>query len=207
MKKRIISLFLAMICIVTILVLPVSAEDSHEHVWTEKSSEKTLKECKVCGKGFEYYEDPESGEVVAWTEYVLTEEGKRSQPISHYADSDKVIEWEKDGEVQFYEQTDGTPDMYYVNGKIYYYIPYAYKTSKSTVKKLAQAAKKKVSFSQYAWGEGNWNYVSLMGKDNWFDIKGGAWAAVDAGGTKYVIVQKYATEKSPDKYYAIKAKW
>lgn len=207
MKKRVISLFLAALCIVAALALPVSAEDSHEHVWTEKSSEKTLKVCKVCEKGFEYYKHPESGEVVAWTEYVLTEEGKRSQPISHYADSDKVIEWEKNGEVQFYEQTDGTPDMYYVNGKIYYYIPYAYKSSKSTVKKLAQAAKKKVSFSQYAWGEGNWSYISLMGKDNWFDIKGGAWAAVDAGGTKYVIVQKYATEKAPDKYYAIKTKW
>lgn len=207
MKKRIIGMVLAVICLVTALALPVAAEDSHEHVWTEKSSKKTLKVCEVCGKGFEYYKNPENDEVVAWTEYVLTKEGKRSQPVSHYADSDKVIEWEKDGEVQFYEQTDGTPQMYYVNGKIYYYIPYAYKTSKSTVKKLAQAAKKKVSFSYYAWGENNFSYVSLTGKDTWFDIRGGAWAAVDAGGTKYVIVQKYATEKSPDKYYAIKTKW
>lgn len=207
MKKSIISLFLAMICIVTILVLPVSAEDSHEHVWTEKSSEKTLKECKVCGKGFEYYKDPESGEVVAWTEYVLTEEGKRSQPISHYADSDKVIEWEKNGEVQFHEQEDGTPDMYYVNGKIYYYIPYAYKTSKSTIKKMATAARKKIKFTTYIWSDGNWEDVTLTGNDTWWDIKGNAWPAVDAGGTKYVIAQKYATEKSPEKYYAIKAKW
>lgn len=207
MKKRCISLFLAVVCLVTALVLPVSAEDSHEHVWTEKSSTKTLKVCKICDKGFEYYKNPETKEVVAWTEYVLTKEGKRSQPISHYADSDKVIEWEKDGEVQFYEQTNSAPEMYYVNGKIYYYIPYAYKTSKSTVKKIAQAAKKKISFSQYSWAEGNWEDVSLMGKDGWFDIKGIAWVAVDAGGTKYVIAQKYATEKSPDKYYAIKTTW
>lgn len=207
MKKGMISLLMAAVCLAMVLCIPVGAAESHEHEWTEKSSSKTLKECKICGKGFEYYKDPETKEVIAWTEYVLTKEGKRSQPISHYSDSDKVIEWEKDGEVQFYEQSDGTPDMYYVNGKIYYYIPYAYKTSKSTVKKLAQAAKKKVSFSQYAWGEGNWEYITLMGKDSWWDIKGGAWPAVDAGGTKYVIVQKNATEKSPEKYYAVKAKW
>ena len=207
MKKRIISLLMAVVCLVMALTMTVSAAEAHEHEWTEKSSSKTLKVCKVCKKGFEYYKNPEDGEVIAWTEYVLTEEGKRSQPVSHYADSDKVVEWVKDGEVQFYENTEGTPDMYYVNGKIYYYIPYAYKTSKSTVKKLAQAARKKVSFSQYAWGEGNWDNISLMGKDGWFDIKGDAWAAVDASGTKYVIVHKYETEKSPEKYYAVKASW
>lgn len=207
MQKRFFSLLLAAMCLVTALIMPVAAADSHEHVWTEKSSKKTLKVCEVCGKGFEYYKDPETKEVVAWTEYVLTKEGKRSQPISHYADSDKVIEWEKDGEVQFHEQTSGTPEMYYVNGKIYYYIPYAYKTSKSTVKKLAQAARKKISASQYSWADGNWDVVVLLGKDGWLDSKGAAWAAVDAGGTKYVIAQKYATEKSPEKYYAIKAKW
>lgn len=174
------------------------------HTWTEDSTE-TLGYCATCGKAVEFFMRNDT--VVAWTEYEITASGDFVNPITYTENS--VIQWFQDGKLQSWSSQEiastATTHAYYVDGKIYYYDIYAYPVEgEVTGEKLAIAAVGYVDFLYYYGATG---HLVLLTDEDFMTPKGEAAAAVDAYGTKYVIVHKTSNPDNPADTWAVQFGW
>lgn len=182
------------------------------HCWSSDSSD-VLQKCERCLKAYEYYYRPEEEAPLVWTEYDIGEDGVLTNPVSHYTKMDKTVEWMNDGQVQAWSSYElvelANPYMYCVDGKVYYFDNMKYSVSENNARKMAQIATRYVSFRTYMWFKGGRNITLANGEDwDFFSTKqGSASLAVDADGTKYIIVHKGDSDEAPLDTYAVKSEW
>lgn len=174
------------------------------HTWADNSTE-TLGYCTTCGKAVEFF--LRNGTVAAWTEYEIAANGDFVNPITYTENS--VIQWFQNGKLQSWSSQEiastSTTHAYYVDGKIYYYDLYAYPVDgETTGEKLSIPAAGYVSFKYYYGATG---HLILLTDDDFMTPKGEAAAAVDANGTKYVIVHKTTSPDDPANTWAVKYNW
>lgn len=174
------------------------------HTWADNSTE-TVGYCTTCGEAVEFF--LRNGAVAAWTEYEIAANGDFVNPIIYTENS--VIQWFQDGQLQSWSSQEiastSTTHAYYVDGKIYYYDIYAYPVEgEVTGEKLAVAAYGYVDFLYYYGATG---HLVLLTDEDFMTPKGEAAAAVDANGTKYVIVHKTSDPNDPADTWAVKYNW
>lgn len=182
------------------------------HRWSSDSSD-VLQKCESCLKAYEYYYRPGEEEPLVWTEYEIGKDGALTNPVSHYTNVDETVEWMNDGQIQAWSSYElvghANPYMYCVNGKVYYFDRKQYSVNNNSARKMAQVAKRYVSFRTYLWLEDS-REITLANEEGWdffSTIQGSAGLAVDADGTKYIIVHKGDSEKAPLDTYAVKNEW